>query len=756
MKKISILIIAILTFMPGVGLSQTTTIKTISLHYNADDFIFENIEGKTIISTTKPFVMPLDTLCPALPLMCVNVLVGQGDQFKNIEVSRTETLVGSEIDMAPNVKSVPTNQRVSNKALQNVTYSNLSYPDSFVEYAGTHEIGGCRILCFLLSPFRYDAVQKQLFISSNISFSISLSSTQGDCSYTASTSVRNSIKSLVVNPDDMDLLYGITGITSRDMDRTIVQADSCAYLIVTCDSMKNIFQSLADWKTTKGVKAKVITVEDIYSSSSNKPLQIKQAIKQYYQASSNKLEFVLLGGGANIIPHRYCYSRYGSDTANSPSDMYYASLKNLDWDTNQNGKHGELEDSLDIAFDVIVGRLPADNLLQAGSMVERIINYEKNPNTDNWKNEMLMCATDTSRYCIYEGATVSIAHSTSERMYSQYIATIPWEGNKFRFYDTGTDNGNGSNYDVTSQNLQTELGKGYSFVNVNAHGNSICWGMEDGGGYRYFEAENLQNQGSSIIVTEACDTNNSWPGRCLGYEFMKNLQGGILAYYGCTDYAYGNGLGLLGAIDHLNGYMFNHLFNSRPSILGRSINQSKLWSLGHLDTYSIERWHYLFMLPLCDPEMRVYTRIPTRFTNLNVSPNGDYFNIYYNNEDRFNCCVMSRLDKGASYYNYQENCQSPFSIHNLPGEYIICVTSNDLIPYRTIWGDIVYLQNETLDNCLNVTAHTVYIGSNVISDRESGPVVVDKGESVIYGRYGVTIANDFEVKTGASLIITTN
>ena len=49
-----------------------------------------------------------------------------------------------------------------------------------------------------------------------------------------------------------------------------------------------------------------------------------------------------------------------------------------------------------------------------------------------------------------------------------------------------------------------------------------------------------------------------------------------------------------------------------------------------------------------------------------------------------------------------------------------------------------------------------YISSSVITDRQPGPVVVDKSESVIYSRYGVTIANDFEVKPGSSLIITAN
>ena len=49
-----------------------------------------------------------------------------------------------------------------------------------------------------------------------------------------------------------------------------------------------------------------------------------------------------------------------------------------------------------------------------------------------------------------------------------------------------------------------------------------------------------------------------------------------------------------------------------------------------------------------------------------------------------------------------------------------------------------------------------HLGSNVVSDRDQGPVVVENGSSVISSRYGVTINGDFEVKSGAALEITAN
>jgi hypothetical protein len=86
----------------------------------------------------------------------------------------------------------------------------------------------------------------------------------------------------------------------------------------------------------------------------------------------------------------------------------------------------------------------------------------------------------------------------------------------------------------------------------------------------------------------------------------------------------------------------------------------------------------------------------------------------------------------------------------------MCLTRSNYIPYRTIIGETVYLQNEFLEHGLNVNANNVYIGRNVASDRQQGPVTVENGKSTIRGKNGVTISNDFEVKLGAVVEITNN
>ena len=118
----------------------------------------------------------------------------------------------------------------------------------------------------------------------------------------------------------------------------------------------------------------------------------------------------------------------------------------------------------------------------------------------------------------------------------------------------------------------------------------------------------------------------------------------------------------------------------------------------------------------------------------------------------YDVCIMSRLDKGASYY-YTISTSSYSTFSSIPNESMICMTSPNYVPFRSIYGSSVKLQNESLADNLNVMAYELSIGSNVDSTRDPGPVTVENGESVISTNNGVTIQNNFEVKLGASLEI---
>ena len=68
-------------------------------------------------------------------------------------------------------------------------------------------------------------------------------------------------------------------------------------------------------------------------------------------------------------------------------------------------------------------------------------------------------------------------------------------------------------------------------------------------------------------------------------------------------------------------------------------------------------------------------------------------------------------------------------------------------------GGNLYIQNETMQENNHVRGDYIMVGSNVTTEKEEGPVVIEDGETTLESSNGVTITRDFEVKEGAEFEI---
>ena len=754
------LLLAILTPAIFSLYLSAETERTVSLSFSPEVFSLTEEDSLTRITTSAyNMILKNDTLSPCLPYVCVYVLIGSDEEYLSSSVQTSRTVFQENVRLAPNPLPVPTDFISDAPPLPGIHFNESSYPDNNVEYTGTHTIDGFRVLSFLVCPFIYDNISNKLFFCHQMDLGLQLghdNDKRKETSVTTNADIIKKIKEYVVNPGHMDMLY--MNVHDKEQNRSnseipTIDDAPCNYLIITCDSLKNEFQRLANWKIARGLKTEILTVEDIYQNYTdrNNPLKIKHAIKDYYTSSSNALKYVLLGGGKEIVPVQNCYATFGGEETTAPSDLFYACVQDLEWDTNGNGKYGELGDNVSLYPNFALGRLPASDVSQERMMVDRILKYEMNPDTTGWKSEMLMCAACDTTLCTYNGESVSWFHAESERLYDTYVNNPLWSVSKYRFYDTGTDNGLGAGYNVTADNLQVELSKGYSFVNVLTHGIYFSWQMETGRGYMHSDASSLYNTHHSFVVTQACHTNNISFTQSLGNEFMQNPHSGIIGYWGSTDYAYGAAYGQLGAVDIVTGSMYNSLFSVERHI-GSAIMEAQRSRLSNYQSNSEYRWNHLFLMALTDPSMCIYTTKPQSFSQTQISHRGDTISVDLGTPG-FYACAMSRHDNGSTYWNSLGSNGGCFSFNNLPGESMICAWYPDYMPLRIIFAPEVRLQNESLSDNINVTADRVLIGSNVASDRDNGSVIVENGKSIISYTQEVVIENDFEVKSGASLEI---
>ena len=767
----------VLTFLMSFSLASICqSIKHISLAFNVDDFKIQQDEaGNSFIlpNDYSAFFMS-DTLLPALPYFGCNVFIPDAKLYVSHTCSGSKVLIQNNITLGQNPEAVPTNMQLPVKRAESVpSYTNRVYPAKYVEYAGMNEFGNYRVLSFHVCPFEYDDVAKKLYFRPTIDFDISLNEGErvspSNIKSSIMESVKDVIRSIVVNPEDME--EPTTSNTGLRSNGSLTLQTGYEYVVVTTNQLKSVFQELADWKSRKGIRAKVITIEDITSTYSGLTTQekIKRAL-----ADIDGLSYVLLGGDAQIVPTCRCYLGHQTQADSiTLADSYYACLGTMNWDNNGNGLYGELADNVCLLPSLNVSRAPVEDVECARAFVSRIISYESAPDTTNWDDNILMCGTSLGYTDDHDGIWKPWRDSISgqsdtqiwgQMIYNQSIAPY-WDGELTRFYDTYTDISGDSTYDFNVSNLQSELSKGYTFVDVMTHGGKTSWNME--GNYPYYwrgDASGLMNSGYSIITTIACNTNafdyRTEHGRCLSQCFISNPQSGVLAYWGTSRENWSTRLypnkpipnyGVGAEFDRLT---YEKLFGNRYHRMGKATTEVKTEKMSSAVSsyfYTLTRMVWMGLNLMGDPEMPVYLSKPKSFQNVSVQYIND--SVYVNTgTGEFDICLINQSD--STDYHIAREIPDSTAVFSLPsGVYDVCIIKPGYIPYTTVCGD-TYIQNITLADTNVFETNNAMIGSNVTDRISSGPVVINSGITIVKANQGTTIARDFEVKLGAEFSIT--
>lgn len=466
-------------------------VKNISVSFDKDDFSVLIANEVAYISTSK-FICSFgnDLSSPALPLVCINVLIKPNEELLDYSYTKTEQKLLDDVFIVACSRNTPTGITVKHHTDSIISYTLDSYPQTFVNYIGSHIINGYKCLSFDICPFRYDNVSRTLYLEQNFTFKISLQTNSSKRNVKIRQNDDAIIIRHVVNPEDVSL-YDNYRLLNRQGQQATSQYE---YAIITNNNLKPTFQKLANWKTQKGIRTIVLTVEEIYASYSgdSQQMKIKKALKNLYDNNSN-FKYALLAGDVDVVPAQMCFVKHINGNPpiiyadECPTDLYYASFETMDWNANNNEFSGELADSVDISFDIAITRAPVSTVNNAETFVNRIITYESDPNVQTWANNILMCGKMLYNKYDYNGNGILISdtHYKGEKLYSQYLSCYlnVDSVHKVSFYDTGTDFPGGASYNFNPQNLQKELSK----VNTGVSDCKICVASANDIGNSYYD-----------------------------------------------------------------------------------------------------------------------------------------------------------------------------------------------------------------------------------------------------------------------------
>ncbi|MEA3432047.1 MAG: C25 family cysteine peptidase [candidate division WOR-3 bacterium] len=377
------------------------------------------------------------------------------------------------------------------------------------------------------------------------------------------------------------------------------------YLVITSEHLAPCFQPLAEWKTKKGVPARIKTVEEIYNNYDGRDNQerIRQFIKSQHQDSG--VVWVLLGGDVDAVPSRtafafQCGADFHPDDEDSlQCDLYYSDLDG-NWDFDGDGVFGEIEDSVDMIADVFVGRAPVNTPQDVQNFVTKLLTYEKSPPPDYLTDAlffaMVLWGDPEDPY--YTDGGVHKDMIDNQFMPSHFYITKLYERD-----ETGD-----------ASEVLAEMNKGKNIMNHDGHGWIDIISMNPGR-IRNEDMDGLTNGNKlGILCSIGCWT-GAFDYDCIGEHFINARNGGGVAYIGNSRYGWGSpGNPGYGYSDVFDNKFFEAIFVDSLINIGTALAYSKAYYAPLAGYGNVYRWCEYEINLFGDPQMPVWTATPREIT----------------------------------------------------------------------------------------------------------------------------------------------
>jgi hypothetical protein len=366
---------ALMLVLPGLLAAATGTVSQ-TFEFRSEDFRFERLNGFDVVSLPGEFHAGAPG-APSLPLVCRSVVIPGDAEVTGVEVTASivEPIAG-EFDIHPSqrpmVLSKPAPAFVAPDPA--VYASSAELPAERVAFTGFGQLGGYRIAGIQISPLSYLPSSRKLTVARRIDVKVSYETGRHTWQRFTREQVAadgERVRSLVTNPADVARFAP----PERSADGWL-----CDMMVITSSAMAANFQPYVDWKNLRGYKTVIVRTESIYSTypGRDNPERIRNCIADYWR--NHGLRWVLIGGDDGIVPVRTARLTVEGNVEDIATDMYYADLQ-WSWDSDHNNLFGEMTDTVDFFYDVLVGRAPVDNAADVANFYAKCTTYERNPDT---------------------------------------------------------------------------------------------------------------------------------------------------------------------------------------------------------------------------------------------------------------------------------------------------------------------------------------------------------------------------------------
>lgn len=626
-EKYFLLLIAIL-IAQSVFADYVGTITT-----NSSDLIFAEQNGYDVLTLPNgEYTSIVGT--PQLPVKICTYLIPADVSVCGVTVTSNSVVqLNGSYNILPVQEPIPTNVNpataVFNEQDSVVYGSNNPYPSVRCEIVSDGFARGYHIVTLAFYPVEYLPLSGIVKLHTSISFTINYGAgnsnhgirplQQSEYSY---ENTKSFIKALVENKSDINNVTGgtlkIVGSDTQIGNLRGLQPTSINYIpdyvIITKEEFIPGFQTLADWKTQKGVYTIIVDVEDIYSSyqGCDQQEKIRNYIKDAYLNWG--ISYILLGGDTEVIPARFA-TIY-------ETDLYFSALEGT-WNANNNNIFGDSGDGLTLnttIADVFVGRVPANNIDNVSNFVNKLISYETLNGTTNKnyvKNILFvggdLAPTDTN--CL-KNICDTLNYLTSDNgvlnQNNYYTLKLYDKSRNGNFYNSGQPE-NGRYFELSSVNFINALNTGWSSFGQSYGKFHLVYHMDHSsfnamGASSQIKRESIFRNDVDdlsngmgylhIIYSDGCHP-NEFSKNSISEHFINNANGGCVAFLGNT--RSGSGIDM----NKFVGIFCQKLYNKENIHIGQ---------LNYLSAGTNNYTQRMNRNLLGDPEMPIWTDTPVELT----------------------------------------------------------------------------------------------------------------------------------------------
>jgi len=600
-KILPILIVALLSFTSVIAIAADNESSDVSIFVKEDQISFSQATFETKDDHLSINVVEANTFLkspgkPILPVYVKTLEFPFGTKIKGVDVTFSDIkqqVIPSKIIPASNPTPL-ISANLDNNDDQIIedssVYSSSSlYPDKWYEYSigcGLDKTEHVIILTIRCYPVRYAPAEDTIQYIENLDVKVTYEEGQG------------------ISP----------------------LGEQYDMVIITPKRFESAALPLKEHKDQMGLPTIIKTTESIYKdyTGRDEPEKIKYFIKDAIETYDIKY-VLLLGGKQGQSRKWYVPARYSNleDKASGEvtywnetyaSDLYYADIYRYnetsaeyefdDWDSNGNGKFAEWtwewnseyggfwnntidqKDVLDLCPDVYAGRLACNNIFDVRTVVNKIINYEKNTYGESWFKKMIIVGGDT---VIYENDPDPVNEGELETgLGASYIEPLGFEINKL-----WASNGKLE----SSTDVIEAVSDGAGFLYFSGHGSPAVWSthptQNDGewiDALATFQMARLRNNNElPICIVGGCHNSEfdvslfnfidglrhplkyfswaedqncfgkmAWVPRCWSWNLVRQKNGGSIATIGNTGLGWGDGGEACTA--SLDGWITSHFF----------------------------------------------------------------------------------------------------------------------------------------------------------------------------------------------------